>query len=241
MREESGRAKRVAEGLRALYPDASCTLSFRTPFELLVATILSARCRDERVNQVTPALFGRWPGPGELAEAEPQELEEIVRPTGFFRNKARFLRQVSRLIAERHGGAVPGTMEELLRLPGVARKTANVVLGTGLGIQEGFVVDTHVARLSRRLGLTAHRRSEAIEADLMARFPRREWTALGHRLIRHGRAICTARVPRCGGCLLMSDCPRIGLGQERPAAGPVFGRERAREGAVRPEAQERER
>lgn len=231
---ESERVRRIAESLEALYPDAACSLTFTTPFELLVATILSAQCTDERVNQVTPGLFSRWPGPADLAEAEPSDLEALVRPTGLFRNKARFLREASRLILERHGGKVPRTMKELVGLPGVARKTANVVLGTGMGIHEGFVVDTHVARLSKRLGLSMKKGPEGIEADLLARFPSREWTALGHRMILHGRTTCTARRPGCAECALRRDCPRVGVEQGGRGHRPPPKPPRARKGAKGP-------
>lgn len=189
------------------HPDATCALSHADPFQLIVATILSAQCTDERVNQVTPALFVRFPGPAALAAAELAEVEELVRPTGFFRNKARALVGLGRALVADHGGAVPNTMEELVRLPGVGRKTANVVLGNAFGVNEGVVVDTHVARLSRRLGLAAGTTPEAIERELVALVPREAWALWAHLLIFHGRRVCPARRPRCGACALADLCP----------------------------------
>jgi len=189
------------------HPDATCALSHADPFQLVVATILSAQCTDERVNQVTPALFARFPGPAALAAAELAEVEELVRPTGFFRNKARALVGLGRALVADHGGAVPKTMEELVRLPGVGRKTANVVLGNAFGVNEGVVVDTHVARLSRRLGLAAGTTPEAIERELVALVPREAWALWAHLLIFHGRRVCPARRPRCGACALADLCP----------------------------------
>jgi endonuclease-3 len=223
---EAERVRRIARGLEILYPEASCSLRFRNAFELLVATILSAQCTDERVNRVTPEFFRLWPGPAELADAEASEVEALVRSTGFFRNKARFLKDAARQIMEKHGGRVPRAMADLVELPGVARKTANVVLGTAMGLQEGFVVDTHVSRLAGRLGLSSRGTPEGIERDLMALFPRREWTALGHRLICHGRTTCVARRPKCGECALRADCPRTGLGGEDAPRLPSAGKPR---------------
>jgi endonuclease-3 len=209
---ESQRARRERTGeilarLTREHPDATCALSHGDPFQLLVATILSAQCTDERVNQVTPALFARYPDPAALAAADLAEVEELVRPTGFFRNKARALVGLGHALEADHGGAVPATMEELVRLPGVGRKTANVVLGNAFGMNEGVVVDTHVARLSRRLGLAAGSSPEAIERELVALVPREAWALWSHLLIFHGRRVCPARRPRCGACALADLCP----------------------------------
>jgi endonuclease-3 len=193
--------------LDVLYGDAECELRWTTPFELLVATILSAQCTDVRVNQVTPALFARFPDAQAMAAADRVELEELVRTTGFFRNKAKHIQEASRLLVERHGGHVPAEMEALVALPGVARKTANVVLGSAYGKAEGVVVDTHVGRLSRRLGLTRHDEPVKVERELMAQLPRGRWIQFSHQLIVHGRRVCTARAPRCADCTLAPHCP----------------------------------
>jgi endonuclease-3 len=205
------RAARLYRGLVRLYPDAHCELDYRDPFELLMATILSAQCTDVRVNMVTPRLFETYPGPDELGAADPATVEAIIRTTGFYRNKAKSLVSASRDIAEIHGGKVPATMDELLRLRGVARKTANVVLGNAYDLNEGVVVDTHVNRLANRMGLTGNQNPVQIEKNLMALFPRKNWCQLSHLLIWHGRRECRARKPDCAGCRLRSDCPRIGL------------------------------
>ena len=205
------RAKEIGKRLAKDYPDAKCSLDFRNPFELLVATILSAQCTDERVNKVTPALFKRCPDPRMLAAMDPEDLEDLIRSTGFYKNKAKSLLGASRMIVERFGGELPQTMEALLELPGVARKTANVVLGNAFGKSEGFVVDTHVQRLARRMGLSEEEKPEKIESDLMACTPRNQWVQFGHRLILHGRAVCSARKPDCGACGLSHICPRIGV------------------------------
>ncbi len=206
-RELRARAERILELLAAEYPDAHCELDHEGPWQLLVATILSAQCTDKRVNMVTPGLFARYPGPRELGSAAPEEVEDLVRTTGFFRNKAKHIRGASRAIVEDHGGEVPQTMEELVRLPGVARKTANCVLSTAFGKNEGVVVDTHVLRLSRLLGLTRARDPRRVEADLARLFPRASWGILSHYLIWHGRRVCIARRPRCGDCVLARWCP----------------------------------
>jgi len=205
-------ARKIEELLAQAYPDAGCELFFRNPYELLVATILSAQCTDARVNQVTPAFFARFPNPQALAAASPEEVEQLIKPTGFYRNKAKALLGMARALVERHGGEVPKEMEALVQLPGVGRKTANVVLGTAFGLATGIVVDTHVARVSRRLGLTTARDPEKIEAELMALFPPESWVALGHRLILHGRYVCQARKPNCTACPLSTLCPRLGVG-----------------------------
>ncbi len=208
---EAERRRAIGRALAKAYPDASCSLNFRNPFDLLVATVLSAQCTDERVNLVTPALFARCPTPGALAAIPQEELEALIRSTGFFRNKAKNLKGAARAVVEEFGGALPKTMEELLRLPGVARKTANVVLGNAFGVSEGFVVDTHVARLAARMGLTTHEEPSRIETDLMEAFPQEAWTELGHRLIHHGRAVCNARKPACSSCPLERLCPKVGV------------------------------
>jgi endonuclease-3 len=189
------------------YPDAHCALDFKTPFQLLVATILSAQCTDKRVNMVTPALFKRYRRPADMAEAKPEELEEMIKSTGFFRNKTKSLLAMSRAVAEDHGGQVPDTMEELVQLPGVGRKTANVVLGNAFDKNEGVVVDTHVGRVSARLGLTKQTDPVKVEQDLAKLFPREQWTMLAHLLIQHGRQICEARRPKCEICFLSDICP----------------------------------
>ena len=197
----------VIARLRAAYPDAHCALDYETPLQLLAAVILSAQCTDERVNLTTPALFARYPTAEALAAADPTELEAIVRPTGFYRNKARFLREAAaRLLAE-YNGEVPPEMDALLSLPGVARKTANVVRGEVYGLADGITVDTHVKRLSARLGLTAETDPVKVERDLMALIPRESWIEIAHLLIWHGRRLCTARKPNCPACPLNDICP----------------------------------
>lgn len=209
-RDKRSWARRVVTKLKRLYPDAHCALVHRSPLELLVATILSAQCTDARVNMVTPTLFRRYPTALSLAEADQGELESIIRSTGFFRNKAKNIRGACRLIVDKHGGKVPQTMAELLELPGVARKTANVVLGNAYGIP-GMVVDTHVKRIARRLGLTRQTDPVRVEKDLMEVVPDKEWTDLSHRIIAHGRTICQARKPNCPECAFSQDCPKVGL------------------------------
>jgi endonuclease-3 len=197
----------VIARLRRAHPDAHCALDYETPLQLLAAVILSAQCTDERVNLTTPALFARYPTAEALAAADPAELEAIVRPTGFYRNKARFLRQAAaRLLAE-YGGEVPPQMDALLSLPGVARKTANVVRGEIYGLADGITVDTHVKRLSARLGLTTKTDPVKVERDLMAVIPRESWIEIAHLLIWHGRRLCTARKPNCQACPLNDICP----------------------------------
>ena len=206
----AGRAREVHERLARTLPVPRCELHHVDAWTLLVATILSAQSTDRMVNQVTPALFRRYPTPEALGAAAQEEVEALVKSTGFFRNKARAIREASRLVAERHGGTVPRTMEELLELPGVARKTANVVLGTAYGLATGITVDTHAGRVARRLGLTAHEDPAKVEEDLMALFPREAWVDTGHRLVLHGRYVCTARAPRCAVCPLNECCPSAG-------------------------------
>jgi len=193
--------------LKREYPKARCSLDYSSPLELLVATILSAQCTDERVNKVTPGLFRRYPTAADYASAPPEELEREIHSTGFFRNKARSIQGACRQLRDEHGGRVPQTMDELLKLPGVARKTANVVLGNAYGQASGVVVDTHVARLSERLGLSAEKAPEKIEQDLMRLVPRRDWVLFPHLLIAHGRKICKARAPLCCDCPLQQVCP----------------------------------
>jgi endonuclease III len=200
-------AEAIFTGLLALYPDAHCELDFQNAFQLLVATILSAQCTDVRVNMVTPTLFAKYPDAATLAIARQEELEEIIRSTGFFRNKAKNLIGMAGAVTEGHDGNIPATMDELVRLPGVGRKTANVVLGNACGINEGVVVDTHVQRLSARLGLTSETDPEKIERVLMDLYARDRWTLLSHLLIWHGRRVCDARKPRCADCALNTICP----------------------------------
>jgi endonuclease-3 len=190
-----------------MYPDARCALDHRNAFELLCATILSAQCTDARVNLVTPRLFARYPTPFELARARASDVEEIIKSTGFFRNKARSLIGMAQAVVADHGGEIPRTMEELRRLPGVGRKTANVILGNAYQINEGVTVDTHVGRLSRLLGLSPEEDPVKIERHLMKLFPQDDWALLSHLLIFHGRQVCIARRPRCGECRLAQLCP----------------------------------
>lgn len=201
------RLPEIVRLLRELHPDAKCALDFENPLQLLVATILSAQCTDERVNKVTPVLFARFPTAQDLAEADREELEQIIHSTGFYRNKAKNVQEACRRIVSEYGGEVPSNMADLLSLPGVARKTANVVLGNCYGIADGIVVDTHVKRLSERLGLTAQTDPEKIERDLMALSPQPDWIDLSHLLIFHGRRVCDARKPRCAGCPISYLCP----------------------------------
>lgn len=204
---ERERAESIVAELRRLYPDAKCSLDFTTPHELLVATMLSAQCTDERVNLVTKSLFKKYRSPEDFANANPEELEQDVKQTGFYRNKAKNVREASRIIVERFGGETPHAMDDLLTLPGVARKTANVVMGNAYGDVEGVVVDTHVGRLSRRLGLTDSEDPVKVEQELMALLPQRDWLDLSHMMIMHGRAVCQARKPLCDQCTLVSLCP----------------------------------
>ncbi len=201
------RARQLVELLPRIYPDAHCELDFKTPLQLLVATILSAQCTDKRVNLVTPALFQRYRSARDLADAKPEELEKAIQSTGFFRNKAKSMRAAAAALVEKHGGKVPQTMAELHALPGVGRKTANVVLGNAFQKDEGIVVDTHVTRLSQRLGLTKQQDAVKIEDDLMRLIPRKHWTNWSHWLIWHGRRRCFARKPDCPGCELRALCP----------------------------------
>jgi endonuclease-3 len=204
---ERGRIALILERLRDDYPDAECELDFQSPFQLLVATILSAQCTDKRVNMVTPALFDRFPDSGAMAAAPVEEIQELVKTTGFFRNKAKNIKGASERIVAEHGGEVPRTMPELLRLPGVARKTANCVLSNCWGLAEGVVVDTHVLRLSNLLRLSRAHDPVKVEEDLCLKIPREDWPDFSHLLIWHGRRVCVARRPRCDECTLAELCP----------------------------------
>jgi endonuclease III len=204
-------ALEVLSRLKETYPDAKCALDYRNAYELICATILSAQCTDVRVNMVTPTLFARYPTAFELARAKPADVEEIIRSTGFFRNKTKSLIGMAQAVVADHGGEIPHTMDELRTLPGVGRKTANVVLGNAYGINEGVTVDTHVTRLSGRLGLSRQVDPVKIEEDLMRLFPQEDWALLSHLLIFHGRQVCVARRPRCGECVLASMCPSAAI------------------------------
>jgi endonuclease-3 len=206
-KELAAYALEVLARLKKEYPDAHTELNFETPLQLLIATILSAQCTDKRVNMVTPELFRAFPTARDLAAAEPARLEEMIRTTGFFRNKTKSLLGMSTAIVERHNGEVPRTMAELVALPGVGRKTANVVLGNALGVNEGIVVDTHVGRLSNRLGFTDETDPVKVEQVLMRLIPRDDWVIVSHLLIFHGRRVCIARMPRCAECVLNDICP----------------------------------
>jgi endonuclease-3 len=204
-------AATILERLKKEYPDAHCELDFETPLQLLIATILSAQCTDKRVNMVTPELFRTYPDAESLSRANPEDLEELIKSTGFFRNKTKSLLGMSTAVADRHNGNVPSTMEELTKLPGVGRKTANVVLGNAFDINVGVVVDTHVGRLAVRLGLTNETDPVKVEQALMPLFPQADWTLISHLLIFHGRRICIARTPRCESCVLADVCPSARL------------------------------
>jgi endonuclease-3 len=208
------RALEILRRLTQLYPEAPCSLDYKTTLQLMVATILSAQCTDERVNKVTPALFAAYPNVYAFAEADPTELEALVKSTGFYRNKAKNIRAACQKIVAEFNGNVPSTMEELLTLPGVARKTANVVLAHGFGINAGVTVDTHVKRLTNRLGLTQHSDPLKIERDLMTLLPQSDWENWSIRLIYHGRAVCMARNPNCGACALADLCPSARVVEE---------------------------
>ena len=227
-------AAEMVRRLKAEYPDAHCELDHRDAFELLCATILSAQCTDARVNLVTPALFERYPDAAALADAHQEDVEAIIRPTGFFRNKAKSLLGMARGVVEHHRGEIPRSMDELRALPGVGRKTANVILGNAYGINEGVTVDTHVGRLSRYLGLTKHDDPEKVEQDLMKLVPREEWALLSHLLIFHGRRVCIARRPQCDRCVLADLCPAAFLAPgapPRPVSRPAPSPGRATRGS----------
>lgn len=239
MASQRERAAAIRARLERAHPDAHCTLDHKNPFQLLIATILAAQCTDERVNLVTPALFRRYPDPKAFARADPADVQEAIRTTGFFRNKTKSILGASRRIAEAYNGRVPRRMDDLLTLPGVARKTANVVLGVAYGIPAGFVVDTHVKRLAFRLGLTRATDPDKVEKDLCRLFKEEAWIDLPHLLIFHGRRVCKAKSPLCGECRLAEVCPRRGL----PRAGRAPAREAKRQGgalrASRPRAGKR--
>jgi endonuclease-3 len=207
IRSKKARAVEIQRRLELAYPDAHCELDHRNAFELAVATILSAQCTDKRVNLVTPELFRRWPSPSKLARATRDQIEKVIQSTGFFRNKAKSLSGLAKALIEKHGGEVPAEMSELVALPGIGRKTANVILGNAFGKNEGVVVDTHVQRLSGRFGLTKETDPVKVERALMPLFPRESWAKLSHLMIFHGRRVCLARRPRCGDCSLADICP----------------------------------
>ena len=215
--------KTLLQLLKSEYPAVNCALTHQDPLQLLIATILSAQCTDARVNMVTPQLFHNYPTAEALAKASLAALENLIRSTGFFRNKAKNIKAACEMITTHYAGEVPATMEQLLRLPGVARKTANVVLGTAFGVASGVVVDTHVFRLTHRLGLTLARTPEKVELDLMRALPQSEWVDFSHRLIHHGRRVCTARNPKCSTCALSVVCPKVGI--SRNAVGTSSGRD----------------
>lgn len=209
--QKKSRARKIVAALKRAYPEAKCSLNHKNPLQLLVATILSAQCTDARVNLVTPALFKKYRSAQDFARADLGELKTLVRPTGFYNNKAKNIRAACRMIVERHGGEVPRTMSEMLELPGVARKTANIVLGNSFGVIEGVPVDTHAIRISHLLGWTDEGAQGKIERDLMALLPRKDWLKISDLFVHHGRAICTARRPKCNKCPVEKYCPKIGL------------------------------
>ena len=204
-------AAKIAGILREHYPDAKCELDYQTPLQLLIATILSAQCTDDRVNLVTKSLFRKYPDAAAYANAPQKDLEREIQSTGFYHNKAKSIQSCCQSLLERYDGQVPHDIEKMIELPGIGRKTANVVLGTAFGIASGIVVDTHVTRVSQRLGLTQEKNPEKIEQDLLRQFPRKEWIAISNRMVHHGRYVCTARKPQCDTCPLGSICPRIGV------------------------------
>jgi endonuclease-3 len=212
---KAARTKQIIAGLQNAYPDAHCELDHSSPLQLLIATILSAQCTDKRVNMVTPALFKEYRSAADYAKASPSDVEKAINTTGFFRNKTKSIQKACAALVERHRGQVPRTMEELIALGGVGRKTANVVLGNAFNENVGVVVDTHVARLSHRLGLTGQTNPERIEADLMPLVPQQQWTMFSHWLIWHGRRRCFARNPDCPNCEIRNLCPRIGVARQK--------------------------
>jgi len=205
--EKKRKIREIADLLESAYPEAVCELDFRSPFQLLVATILSAQCTDVRVNQVTPALFQRFPGVEELASAPTEEIEDLIRSTGFFRNKARSIQGAARMIRDEFGGELPHRLEDMVRLPGVGKKTAKVVLGEAFGIPAGNAVDTHVRRLASRLGLSKASDPDRISAELESLLPKERWLGFSLRMVLHGRRVCRARSPECRGCTLLHLCP----------------------------------
>ena len=221
------RARRILTALGETYPDAHCELDFTTPLELLVATVLSAQCTDQRVNSVTPALFGRYPDAAAYAGSDREELEALVAPTGFFRQKAKTLQALGQKLCDGFGGEVPGRLEDLVTLPGVGRKTANVVLGDAFGVP-GITVDTHLGRLARRFGWTEQTDPEKVEAELMVLVPKKDWTLMSHRVIWHGRRRCHARRPACGACPVARWCPAYGEGPTDPVEAAKLVRDSGR-------------
>ncbi len=212
LKERKAQARRIVRQLKKDYAGAECALNYETPFQLLIATILSAQCTDVRVNIVTKELFAKYPDADSMSRASVKTLENLVKTTGFFRNKAKNIHAASLALAEDFDGEVPQDLETLVALPGVGRKTANVVLGTAYGIPSGIVVDTHVGRLTKRMGLTDKGDAVKIERELMEVVPKKEWIDFSHRLIHHGRAVCAARKPKCEGCRFLKFCPQIGVG-----------------------------
>lgn len=204
-------SSQVLKRLKAAYPDAECALNFTNPLELLIATILSAQCTDARVNLVTKNLFKKYRSAKDFAEAKPAELEKAIQSTGFFRNKAKNIQGCCQMLVEKHGGEVPQELDDLVQLPGVGRKTGNVVLGTAFGIASGVVVDTHVTRVTHRLGMSRSNDAVKIEQELMPQIPKKEWVNFSHRVIHHGRRVCDARKPKCDICNMNDICPRIGV------------------------------
>lgn len=209
--DAAARAREIVKRLRPLYPDLSPALDHKSAYELLVATVLAAQCTDARVNTVTPEFFARWPDPAALAQADVAAVETVVHSTGFFRQKAKNLVAAAKRLVSLHGGEIPASMEALTALPGVARKTANIVLSNALGLNVGIAVDTHVRRLANRLGLTTSDNPIIIEKDMMPLFARADWGTINHLLVLHGRAVCKARSPRCDACVLGDICPKRGL------------------------------
>jgi endonuclease III len=228
-------ALKVAKLLAAEYPEAECALTFSSPLQLLVATILSAQCTDVRVNMVTPQLFRKYRTAAAFAAAKREQLEKEIQSTGFFRSKAKSIQECCRVLEEKHAGEVPQNLDDLVQLAGVGRKTANVVLGTAFGIPSGVVVDTHVGRITHRLGLTKHQDAVKIERDLMVQLPPKEWIEFSHRLIHHGRKICVARKPRCADCILQAICPKIGVGEKNRKV-ESSGRSRSRLAKLTPDS-----
>jgi len=210
--EKKARAGKVIRLLKKYYPDSKCSLDFRSVPQLMVATILSAQCTDERVNMVTPASFRKYRSVRAFAKADLNELKKDIYSTGFYANKAKAIRNSAQQLIENNGGRIPRTLDELVKLPGVGRKTGSVILGAGYGLAEGIVVDTHVGRISRRLGLTDQKNAVKVERDLMKTIPEKDWIVYSHMLIDHGRAICVARRPKCGECFLARHCPAVNAG-----------------------------
>lgn len=236
--ETASRAKDVDKRLRRAIPDPRPELDFDDPFQLLIATVLSAQSTDKTVNRVTPELFRHYPSADALAQAEQTDVESLIKPTGFFRNKAKALISVSKRLSQDHGGEVPSTMDELVALPGVARKTANVVLGAAYGVASGVVVDTHAKRVAGRLALTAETEPSKIERDLCAEFPKRSWVAIGNRFVLHGRYVCTSKAPDCAECPLAERCPgRQAEGEGRWTARADREKDRIEEGRAKAQRQ----